>query len=144
MKRIYHISDLREKKYKIKFPVGEVIYNDLFRQAVIDNDLENFFKIQLDQDWSFMTMEEAMKSRVEQILITWISNTDNNKIITIHMGLKREKITYDDDYNENIAYSVYYQVVNTKLENISEKLKTFDEAFSIFKKKINELITFNI
>jgi hypothetical protein len=87
-------------------------------------------------------MRNTMESGVIQKLLTWVSTTDYNDIyleqISIVMGLNKN-IKYDSDLNDISTYSLYYQVISHTYD-ISPKLKTFDEAFIIFKQSVMEFV----
>ena len=140
---ITDLSKTRMKKYKLNFPVGELITNANFKQVVIDNDLESFFDIKLGREWEERTLRKAMEDGVVQVLLHWVSTNDSNDVwredLRIFMGLE-QTVSYDTSYKEITNYSIYYQV-GTITSDISERLATFDEAFSIFKKSIIEFIS---
>ena len=142
MTNVYDLSKARLKKYQLNLPVGEFVPNIAFNQVIIDNDIDTFFLTKLGKEWEGKTLRKAMEEGVVQVLLHWRSSTGFNDVyaedIRIIMGLE-QKVHYDNNSNEIASYTIYYQV-GTIAHDISERLKTFDDTFSIFKRTVIEFI----
>lgn len=142
MKKIINLSEFKKEKYKLHIPVGEILEYKHFNRIIINDEIKWFLNLRTGKEWGRKTLKNAMKDGVIQRLLTWISSTDHNDIylehISIIMGLKKN-IKYDEYLNDISTYSLYYQVISHTYD-ISPKLKTFDEAFIIFKQSVMEFV----
>jgi len=131
--------------YNVNFPIGKIITNKHFNQIVIENDLDTYFNIKLGNEWGGLSIRKAMeeKSLIQELLM-WVStevhNDVNMDIICIIMGLERNIKCAKDYHEAGGTYTNYYQVTSGP-KDISGRLKTFREAFMVFKKSVNEFMT---